>query len=64
MFSAESTDRMKKGLMQKANHFVSNDLKQCKYILPLQKDINEFRASSCVWNAGSKRFIINLQITP
>ena len=38
MFSVESNDRMKKRLMQKANHFVSNDLKQCKYILLLQKD--------------------------
>ena len=32
MFSAESNDR----LMQKVNSFVSNDLKQCKYILLLQ----------------------------
>ena len=38
MFSAESNDRMKKGLMQKINNkqFFSNDLKQCKVILLLQ----------------------------
>ena len=35
IFSAESNDRMKKRLIQKANNFVLNDLKQCKYILLL-----------------------------
>ena len=40
MFPAESNTRMKQELMQKANPFVSNELKQCKYISLFQKNVN------------------------